>query len=132
MKKEIIMRIVRENSVSLTIAPLVYILSTTESWNSIEEIIMIGVYWVLVELVIKGLYQDGNSHIEECIVSTVLKVLGFFMIYTILTGDRILSFLGFIVLAGLVYFLLYLPIIQDRKIPPRPNWISTVPSYPSN
>ena len=101
------------------IVPPLCILCTAETGQNIRGIIILGVYLILVEAVTKSLEPKGNSIAEEHIVLTILKVLSFFMIYMTLTGDRILSFLSFVILVGLLYV-----IIIRKRIPPQ---ISTEP-----
>ena len=129
MKKERYVEKVRDIDIFFIISPPLCILYAIGVGQGIKNIIILGVYLIFVELAIRGLGQKGDTNIEEHIVLTVLKVLGFFMIYVVLAGDRILSFLGFVILAGLLYFLLYLIVIRNRKIPPKPDRIATAPNY---
>ena len=101
------------------IVPPVCVLCTTETGQNIKGIIILGFYLILVEVVTKSIDPKRDSIAEDQIILTILKVLSFFMIYMTLTGDRILSFLSFVILVGLLYV-----IIMRNRIPPQ---ISTEP-----
>lgn len=124
MKKGKHMEKMKGIEILFIIVPPLCVLSTTGSGQNIKDVIILGAYLLLAELATKKLDPKGDFSIEEHIVLTILKILSFFMIYVVLVGDRILSAIGFVVLAGL----LYLIVVRSKKMPPRyppkPNWNS--------
>jgi hypothetical protein len=74
--------------------------------EEIRYVLMSIMQLVIAELTVSGPDSRQAMTIDGHTVKTALGMMALFMIHAILTGDRFLSALGFIIFAGLAYLVL--------------------------